>query len=78
MNRVAMCENQGCRFILDLRLDGTTMDGVQKIVTKCPECGSGWTSVCPYCSDSLSVKLVKGRLLTACCGRGLHEVVKAA
>lgn len=77
MNLAAICGNPGCRFILDLRLNGRSMDGVRRIVTQCPECGSSWSSSCPFCSQALAVKFVAEIPHSVCCERKLRAEVKA-
>jgi hypothetical protein len=76
MNRVSICANPECRFILDLRLNGRSMDGVRSIVSVCPECGSAWSSDCPFCSQALALKFVAGVPQSECCGRKLRAEVR--
>ncbi len=73
MENVLVCENPRCHFVLDRRINGTSLDGVQKIVKKCPACGSGWSSSCPYCDQPLAVNFADGHLIAACCGRSLAD-----
>jgi hypothetical protein len=42
MKYFLVCSNPACRMILDRRINGESLDGVGKIVKKCPECGSAW------------------------------------
>jgi hypothetical protein len=73
-----ICSNPGCRFILDRRVNGASLDGVRKIVNQCPECGSDWVSACPFCERTLTVEFIKGLPHSRCCGRKLRAEVLAA
>jgi predicted amidophosphoribosyltransferase len=72
MDKYLVCSNPGCLFILDRRVNGTSLDGVQKILKTCPACGSDWSSSCPYCADPLTVNFVEGLPCSACCGHKLR------
>jgi hypothetical protein len=78
MNHFLVCENPGCRFILDRRVNGESLDGVRKIVKQCPECGGDWSSVCPFCEKQLAVRFVNERPISVCCGRKLRPEMLAA
>jgi predicted amidophosphoribosyltransferase len=73
-----ICKNPGCRFILDRRVNGTSLDGVQKILKTCPACGDDWSSSCPYCNQPLTVSFVDGLPCSACCGHKLRAETLAA
>jgi len=72
MQHFMVCENPKCRFILDRRLNGTSTDGVLRVLRKCPDCGHAWSSNCPFCSQSLEMKFVAGTPRTVCCGQPLR------
>jgi predicted amidophosphoribosyltransferase len=72
MDKYLVCSSLGCLFILDRRVNGTSLDGVQKILKTCPACGSDWSSLCPYCADPLTVNFVEGLPCSACCGHKLR------
>jgi hypothetical protein len=72
MNTHLICNNPGCRFILDRRIDGESLDGVGKIVKECPECGSNWSSLCPFCERPLGATFVNELPHSVCCGRILR------
>mgnify|MGYP001411275470 CR=1 FL=1 len=72
MDRFLICENRKCRFILDRRVNGTSLDGVHRILRKCPDCGHAWSSRCPFCSQSIEMKFVAGIPHSACCGQRLR------
>jgi hypothetical protein len=78
MNHFLICENQRCRFILDRRVNGESLDGVRKILRQCPTCGSDWSSSCPFCDEALTINFVDRLPHTACCGRRLRVEAKAA
>lgn len=78
MQRHLICTNPGCIFILDSHIDGASLNGVQNIVKKCPSCGSGWSSLCPFCNQELVVGFVEGLAHTGCCGRRLQAATQAA
>ena len=73
-----ICKNPGCRYILDRRINGESLDGVRRIVKQCPECGSDWSSVCPFCKRPLGVAFVNELPHSACCIRILRAEVLAA
>jgi hypothetical protein len=77
MDSHLICNNLGCRFILDRRVNGVT-DGVRKILKQCPECGSDWSSVCPFCERPLGVVFVNELPHSVCCGRKLRAELVAA
>jgi hypothetical protein len=78
MNNFLVCENPVCRFILDRRINGEFLDGVQHFLGQCPECGSGWSSTCPFCGVAFTVKFVDGLPQSACCSRRLYPQAHAA
>jgi hypothetical protein len=78
MNSHLICDNPACRFILDRRVNGASLDGVRKIIKKCPECGSGWVSECPFCDRALIVAFIEGVPHSGCCGQKLRGEVLAA
>jgi hypothetical protein len=78
MERHLVCNNLQCLFILDRRMNGASLDGVQDIVKKCPACGSSWSSVCPFCNQTLIVKFIGGQPHATCCGHRLQAATKVA
>jgi DNA-directed RNA polymerase subunit RPC12/RpoP len=42
-------------MVLDLREDGRVMPRSELILNECPECGSRWSSACPFCGKTLEV-----------------------
>lgn len=67
MERFLICNNPGCRFVLDRRVNGKSVDGAQLILKKCPACDGAWSSTCPSCTHALAVKLVAGLPHLVCC-----------
>ena len=59
MNRLLVCQNSSCRFLLDA---GKKQIGLKPEVRleHCPECGSGWSTRCPYCNTALEAVLRSG------------------
>jgi len=53
MERFMVCDNPGCRFILDRRINGKSLDGAQLVLKKCPACGGDWSAACPSCNQPL-------------------------
>ena len=78
MDKYLVCSNPACRFVLDRGLNGTSLDGVQKILKTCPACGSDWSSSCPFCSEPLTVNFIDGLPSSACCGHKLRAGLLAA
>ena len=78
MNQFLICENAKCRFLLDRRLNGRSMDGVRTIVKNCPDCGGGWSSTCPTCGQALAVKVTGGQAHPVCCEHRPQHSTRAA
>jgi hypothetical protein len=78
MDNYLICENPSCRFVLDRRLNGKSLPSPQPILKKCPSCRSEWSSVCPFCSQALTIKFVQGHAHASCCGRRLRAQAEAA
>jgi hypothetical protein len=78
MNHYLICANAKCRFLLDRRLNGKSMDGVQSILKTCPSCGGAWSSTCPACGQALAVKQSSGQPHAVCCVQKLHPNTRAA
>jgi hypothetical protein len=78
MNHFLVCENPRCRFILDRRVNGQSLDGARKILKECPACGGNWSSSCAFCGRVLIVSFVNGLPHTACCRHKLRAEAKAA
>ena len=78
MENFLICDNRECRFILDQRLNGESVDGGLRILRKCPECGSTLSSKCSVCSKELAVKFVAGVPRSQCCGQRLPAEGRAA
>jgi len=73
-----ICENPKCRFVLDRRINGQSLDGAHLILKECPACGGDWSSICPACGSALTVKLVAGLPRTVCCERKPQAKARAA
>ena len=69
MQRYSICNNPSCRFVLDRHVNGQSTDDAQLILKKCPDCGGTWSTSCPSCAQTLSVRLLDGLLHTVCCDR---------
>jgi hypothetical protein len=78
MDSHLICTNPVCRFILDRRINGESLDGVGEIVKQCPECGSDWSSACPFCKRPLGVAFVNELPHSGCCGQKLRGDVLVA
>jgi transcription elongation factor Elf1 len=55
MESFLICENPRCRMVLDLRENGHVLPRSEIVVHECPECGSPWSSTCPFCTKPLEV-----------------------
>lgn len=78
MAHFLICDNPECRFIVDLRVNGRTLNGTQFILKKCPLCGGNWSSTCPSCNQPLAVKMVNGLPHSACCQHKTAAGARAA
>jgi hypothetical protein len=78
MERFMVCDNPGCRFILDRRINGKSRDGAQLVLKKCPACGGDWSAACPSCNQPLATKLVAGLPHSVCCDRSASGKSRAA
>ncbi len=78
MERFLVCSNAKCRFVLDRRINGKSLDGAHLILKKCPDCGGEWSSTCPSCAQPLAMKLVAGLPQFACCERKPKAAAQAA
>jgi hypothetical protein len=78
MERFLICNNPKCRFVLDRRIDGKSLDGAQFILKNCPVCGGDWSSTCPSCALPLAMKLVDDLPQSVCCDRKPDAAARAA
>jgi hypothetical protein len=78
MARFLICNNPECRFVLDRRINGASLDGVQKILKTCPSCCSDWSSACPFCDRPFDVAFIGGLPHSACCRHKLRPETRAA
>ena len=60
MESFLVCENPRCHMVLDLREDGDVLPRSEIVLNDCPECGSPWSSTCPFCSKPLEVDWCDG------------------
>jgi hypothetical protein len=78
MNHYSICENPQCRLVLDRDIDGKTPSDAHLLLKQCPCCGSAWSSICPFCSQGLTIKIVNDLPQFSCCGHTLGMEAKAA
>jgi hypothetical protein len=78
MDHYLLCKNPSCRFVLDRRVNGKSLDDSRFILKRCPACGGAWSSKCPFCSRPLSVNFADGLPHSACCGQKLRGEARAA
>jgi hypothetical protein len=76
MEHFLICENPTCRFVVDLRIGGRAPANQPFILSQCPECGSNWSSTCPFSGRPLVVHWSAGLPHCACCSQKL--LAKAA
>jgi len=55
MEKMLICQNRHCRFLLDLSQGGKDVARTSLVLNGCPECGHAWSSNCPACSAPLSI-----------------------
>ena len=55
MEKILVCSNSRCRFVLDLRECDRVLRRSDLPIKECPECGSEWSSTCPFCARVLSL-----------------------
>jgi hypothetical protein len=72
MNHYLVCGNPSCRFVLDLRLDGQKLNGLQQKFTNCPECGGKWSSSGPVSARALGEAWAGKLPHCSCCTRKAH------
>ena len=48
MDHFLICENPACRFVVDSNIPGETPKRHAFVLSQCPECGSEWSSTCPF------------------------------
>ena len=78
MSRFLMCKNERCRLVFDRRVNGKSLALSPAVLKECPDCGSQWSSMCPFCGQVLAIELLGGIPQTACCSRKLHTQARAA
>jgi hypothetical protein len=69
MERYSICKNPSCRFVLDRRVKGESLE-ISQYLKKCPACGAGWSSACPFCNRALTINFVGGLLTPRVAGTG--------
>src|SRR5437764_5844734 len=55
MQTYLLCTNPACRFVLDLQELARPVQLPLGFLDECPECGSQWSSTCPFCVQPLSI-----------------------
>jgi DNA-directed RNA polymerase subunit RPC12/RpoP len=69
MPRYLICNNPRCRFVLDLQISGKALRRSRVPLSECPECGSGWSTSCPFCAQPLNLAWHDQRPHCAHCSR---------
>jgi len=67
-----MCTNPKCRFIVNLREGAQVLERSKIVIDECPECGSKWSSYCPFCEQPLEVVCRGGLSFCVRCNRSLQ------
>ena len=78
MDHFLICENAACRLVVDTLIEGKTPASGKFVLEKCPECGSAWSSTCPFSKRPLVVQWVNGLPRCLCCNRRLAPAAAAA
>jgi hypothetical protein len=57
VEKMLICENAACRFLVDLTEGGGfRLRRSNLVISGCPECGKAWLDRCPHCFAPLHVK----------------------
>jgi hypothetical protein len=78
MNHYLICQNPGCRFVLDNRLNGRGAAPRRFLLSSCPQCGGGWASNRPLPRRALGPEWDGKLPFCACCSGNGHARRKAA
>jgi hypothetical protein len=78
MESFLICENPRCHMVLDLRENGNVLPRSEIVVNECPECGSRWSSICPFCSKPLEVDWRGGLPHCSSCRQKLQAEVASS
>jgi len=76
MESFLICVNPKCHMVIDLRESGNALPRSQLILNECPECGSGWSTHCPFCNNELSVYWRAGIIRCLSCNRQMKPKTK--
>jgi hypothetical protein len=60
MERFIICKNPLWRLVVDLRTDNRILKISELIINQCPECGSEWSSLCPFLLKGSGHNLASG------------------
>jgi hypothetical protein len=74
MNHYLVCNNAKCRFVLDVRINGTRTGHAQFFPNSCPQCGKKWSSHRPLPFRALSAEGRDKLPYCSCCRRKKHRV----
>ncbi len=72
MNKMLICGNSHCRFLLDLRFARKNIAHSRLVLGGCPECGHSWSSRCPSCDETLTVTWGGHQPSCTACKQPLH------
>jgi ribosomal protein L37AE/L43A len=72
MESFLICTNPKCRYLISLRDGAHVLERSKLVLDECPECGSQWSSHCPFCHGPLEVKLHENLPHCSHCGQMLR------
>jgi ribosomal protein L37AE/L43A len=72
MESFLICTNPKCRYLVNLRDGAQVLERSKLILDECPECGSQWSSHCPFCDKPLEVMLHENLPHCSHCGCSLQ------
>src|ERR1700730_6632885 len=74
MKHYLVCDNAQCRFVLDVRINGTRTGHAQFFPNTCPQCSGKWSSQRPLPFRALRVGERDKLPYCSCCRRKKHRV----
>lgn len=77
MENYLICGNPSCRFVVDMQETRKPLRRSLSFLSECTECGSPWSSSCPFCAQTLSVIWRGHHAVCAHCHRQFHRPAAA-
>jgi hypothetical protein len=67
-----ICQNSRCRFVVAFDKKEKGLEQTSAALSHCPECGSPWSSACPFCGLPFVVTWMAQRPHSSCCHHRLQ------